>query len=159
MKSTQNTTPLTMTDATPSGLEATERRLDSMFDVLEATNDNVIAIRAYKGTTEGYRKLYELLAKKTDEYGTVHVFEDLPDFTLPKYLSNVYGIFPDLRYGSTFDIGRYGWVGDSNWLTLLHYQWLAITPFWPVSPDELRLFRTDERDRALEWVRAGIDHR
>jgi hypothetical protein len=70
---------------------------------------------------------------------------------------NVYGIIPDLRYGSTFDIGRYGWVGDSNWLTLLHYQWLAITPFWPVSPDELCLFRTDERDRALEWVRTGGD--
>lgn len=146
-----------MTDATPPGLESTESSPDPMFDVFKATDDNVVAIRAHKGSTEGYYKLYELLAEKTDEYGTVHVFEDLPQFTFPKYLSTVYGIIPDLRFGSTFDIGRYGWVGDSHWLTLLHYQWLAITPFWPVSPDELRLFRPDERARALKWVRTGTD--
>lgn len=91
---------------------------------------NGISIRCtvYTVISPCYRKLYDLLAEKTDEYGAVHVFEDLPHFTLPEYLSIVYGIIPYLRYGSTFDIGRYGWVGDSNWLTLLHYQWLAITP-------------------------------
>lgn len=113
ISSNQNTTPSTMTDGISPDLDATGRSPDPMFDILEATEDKVVAIRTYNGSTQGYRTSYELLGEKTEEYGIVHVFEDLPRFTVSKYLSNVYGIIPDLRYGSTFDIGRYGWKSFS----------------------------------------------
>ncbi|WP_433634742.1 hypothetical protein [Halomicrococcus sp. NG-SE-24] len=75
--------------------------------MLKATADDVVAVRVGTCTTERFRKLYDLLAEKTAEYGTVHVYEEAPNWTLRTYLSNLHGIVPDLRQGSSFDIGRY----------------------------------------------------
>lgn len=143
---------------TPSDEMATETTGDNpspMFGVLDATSEDVVAVRVGRGTRDGYHELYDFLAEVSREYGKVHVYEEAPEWTLGTYLSNFHGIMPDLRRGSEFDIGRYAAVADSLWAKLLYYQWRAIAPVWPVSPDEMRYFGFSERDRALEWVRGG----
>lgn len=144
-----------MTDATHPDLAATAYSPDPMFDVLNATADDVVAVHVGTCTTEGFRKLYDLLAEKTAEYGTVHVYEEAPDWTLWTYLSNLRGIVPDLRQGTSFDIGRYAAVGDSHWAKLVYYQWQAIAPVWPVSPDEMRYFELADKNSAIDWVKDG----
>lgn len=136
--------------------ETTNASKSSMFEVLEATDDDVVAIRVGRCAPAGFRELYDLLAEKTEEYGSVHLYEEAPSWTLWTFLSNGYGIVPDLRYGSSFDIDRYAAVGDSGWAKGLYYLWKAVAPVWPVSPEEMRYFGFDERERALEWVRTGI---
>lgn len=126
-----------------------------MIELLEATSDDVIAIRVGRGSLAGYRELYEFLVEKTDEYGTVHVYGEATDWTLSAYLSNVYGIVPDLRLGPQFDIGRYAAVGDSRWAKLLYDQWRLIAPVWPVAPNEMRYYDQSDRNRALGWVTDG----
>ncbi|QCC57324.1 STAS/SEC14 domain-containing protein [Natrinema thermotolerans] len=126
-----------------------------MFEILKATRDNVVAVRMGDGTPAGYREFYDLLVEKTDEFGTVHVYEETTEWTLSTYLSHLHGVVPDLRTGPKFDIGRYAAVGDSRWAKLLYYQWRAIDPVWPVSPDEMRYHGLSERDRALDWVTAA----
>ncbi|WP_092903489.1 SpoIIAA family protein [Halostagnicola kamekurae] len=123
-----------------------------MFEILKATKDNVVAVRMGDGTPAGYREFYDLLVEKTDEFGTVHVYEETIEWTLSTYLSHLHGVVPDLRTGSKFDIGRYATVGDSRWAKLLYYQWRAIAPVWPVSPDEMRYYGLSKRDYALDWV-------
>jgi len=134
---------------------ATERIDSPMFEILEATNDDVVAVRMGRGTPAEYRKVYELLVEKTDEYGTVHVYEETTGWTLATYLSHLHGIVPDLRTGPEFDLGRYAAVGDSRWAKLLYHQWRAIAPVWPVTPDEMRYYELQERRRAPDWVTAG----
>lgn len=46
-------------------------------------------------------------------------------------------------------------MGDSVWTKALYYQWKAITPVWPVSPDEMRYYEPGNRKHALDWVRNG----
>lgn len=123
-----------------------------MFEILEATRDDVFAIRMGRGTPAGYREFYDLLVEAADEYGTVHVYEETTGWTLATYLSHWHGLVPDLRTGPKFDIGRYAAVGDSCWAELLYRQWRAIAPVWPVAPDEMRYYEPSERDRALDWV-------
>lgn len=144
-----------MTEVNSSAFDATGRATDQMFEVLEATDDDVVAVRMGSGTPTGYREFYDLLVEKTERHGTVHVYEEGANWTLSTYLSHVHGIVPDLRDGLKFDIDRYAAVGDSRWLDLLYYQWVAITPVWPVAPNEMRLYATAERRDALGWVQTG----
>ena len=144
-----------MTDVSLSELESTARRPDPMFDVLGPTGGDVVAVRVGDCTTAGFRKLYELLAEKTEAHGTVHVYEEAPNWTLGTYLSNLRGIIPDLRQGPSFDIGRYAAVGNSRWAKVLYHQWRAITPIWPVSPTEMRYYKLSERNVAIDWVANG----
>ncbi|WP_197052518.1 SpoIIAA family protein [Halobellus rufus] len=104
------------------------------------------------GSADGYREFYELLVEKTEQHGTVHVYEETTGWTLSTYLSHLHGILPDLRTGSKFNIGRYAAVGDSRWAKLLYYQWRAIMPVWPVAPNEMRYYDLSERNQALDWV-------
>lgn len=143
-----------MTD-TLSAFDATGDATDPMFELLEATGDNVVAIRVGTGTPEGYDELYDLLIEKTREHGSVHVYEETPNWTLSMYLSHLHGVVPDLRSGPEFNIDRYAAVGDSYWIKLLYYQWKVVAPVWPVDPNEMRLYPTTERQNALEWVTKG----
>lgn len=144
-----------MIDANRSPFDATGQATDQMFQVLGATGDDVVAVRVDAGTPAGYSELYDLLVEKSDEHGTVHVYEEAPNWTLSTYLSHLHGVVPDLRTGPELDIDRYAAVGDSRWLKVLYYQWVAIAPVWPVAPDEMRLYSTGERRSALEWVKTG----
>lgn len=144
-----------MTTNSDTEFTATGRTSSSMFETLEATRDDVVAVRMGRGTPGGYREFYDLLVEKTDEYGTVHVYEETTGWKLATYLSHLHGIVPDLRTGPDFDIGRYAAVGDSRWAKLLYHQWRAIAPVWPVAPDEMRYYELEERRRALDWVTAG----
>ena len=126
-----------------------------MFGVLDASDDDVLAVRVGICTRDGFRELYEMLAEKSNEQGSVHLYEEAIGWTLGTYLSNLHGIVPDLRYGSTFDIERYAAVGDSVWAKALYYQWKAIAPVWPVSPNEMRYYEPGNRKHALSWVRNG----
>lgn len=123
-----------------------------MFELLDATSDNVVAVRMGRGSAAGYREFYDLLVEKTAEYGTVHVYEETTDWTLTTYLSHLHGIVPDLRTGPQFDIGRYAAIGDSRWAKLLYDQWQVIAPVWPVAPDEMQYYKPADRERALAWV-------
>jgi len=144
-----------MTDNSATEFTAIEQTASPMFEILETTRDDVVAVRMGHGTPAGYREFYDLLVEKTDEYGTVHVYEDTTGWTLGTYLSHLHGIVPDLRTRPIFDIGRYAAVGDSRWAKLLYHQWRAITPVWPVASDEMRYYEPQERRRALDWVTAG----
>lgn len=146
-----------MTATDQSVFTATGQASDQMFELLEATSGDVVAVRVGAGTSTGYCELYDLLVEKTEEYGTVHVYEEGVNWTLSTYLSHLHGIVPDLREGPKFDIGRYAAVGDSRWLQLLYSQWVAIAPVWPVAPDRMRYSPTSERQSALEWVTTGDD--
>jgi hypothetical protein len=143
-----------MTTNSDTEFEATERTASPMFEILEATHDGVVAVRMGRGTPAGYREFYGLLVEKTDEYGTVHVYEETTEWTMGTYLSHLHGIVPDLRIGPDFDIGRYAAVGDSRWAKFLYHQWRAIAPVWPVAPEEMRYYELQERRRALDWVTA-----
>jgi len=144
-----------MTDANHAAFDATRRATDRMFEVLEATGDDVVAIRVGTSTRSGFHELYDLLVEKSREHGTVHLYEEAPNWTLAAYLSNVHGILPDIREGPNFDIGRYAAVGDSRWVKLLYHQWRAIAPVWPVAPDEMRYYELRDRCEALDWVKTG----
>ena len=141
-----------MTNTNHSAFDATGRATDRMFEVLKATGDDVVAIRVGTSTRSGFDELYDLLVKKSREHGTVHLYEETPEWTLAEYLSNVHGILPDIREGTNFDIGRYAAVGDSRWTKLLYHQWRAIAPLWPVAPTEMRYYELEERREALDWV-------
>jgi hypothetical protein len=51
------------------------RALDSLptetFDVPDATEDDLIAIRGGRGTRRGYQELYSFLVERSDEYGSL----------------------------------------------------------------------------------------
>ena len=102
-----------MTDMERSAFDATGDATDPMFELLEATGDNVVAIRVGTGTPEGYDELYDLLIEKTREHGSVHVYEETPNWTLSMYLSPLHGVVPDLRSGPQFNSHRYVQAGDS----------------------------------------------
>lgn len=123
-----------------------------MFEVLAASSGDVVAVRMGRGSAAGYQEFYDLLVEKTREYGTVHVYEETTNWTLGTYLSHLHGVVPDLKTGPQFDIGRYAAVGDSQWAKLLYHQWRAIAPVWPVAPDEMRHYKSSNRERALAWV-------
>ena len=141
-----------MTDTNTAAFASTGQSISPMFEILQATGDDVVAVRMGTGTQAGYRDFYDLLVEKTDEYGTVHVYEETTGWTLSTYLSHLHGLIPDLRIGPEFEIGRYAAVGDSAWAKLLYYQWRAIAPMWPVAPDEMNYYELSERGRALDWV-------
>lgn len=143
-----------MTDTNATAFASSGQSISPMFEILQATGDNVVAVRMGTGTQAGYRDFYDLLVEKTDEYGTVHVYEETTGWTLSTYLSHLHGLVPDLRIGPEFEIGRYAAVGDSPWAKLLYYQWRAIAPVWPVAPDEMNYYDLSERGRALDWVRS-----
>jgi len=134
---------------------ATGRTTSHMFEILDATRGNVVAVRTGTGTLAGYREFYDSLVEKTRKYGTVNVYEETAGWTLATYLSHLHGVVPDLRTGPKFDIGRYAAVSDSTWAKLLYHQWRAIAPVWPVAPNEMRYYRLQERRRALDWVTMG----
>ncbi|WP_436908008.1 STAS/SEC14 domain-containing protein [Halosimplex marinum] len=144
-----------MTENDPSALRATGQTPSPMFEVLEATSEDVVAVRMHHGTPAGYREFYDLLVEKTNEYGSVHVYEEARGWTMTTYLSHLHGIRPDLRTGPKFEIDRYAAVGDSRWAKLLYHQWRAIAPVWPVAPAEMRYYELPERKRALDWVAAA----
>ncbi|WP_114579602.1 STAS/SEC14 domain-containing protein [Saliphagus sp. LR7] len=123
-----------------------------MFEILDVTEGDLVAIRVGRGTRQGYDELYSLLVQKTDEYGAVRVLEVVPDWTFSTFLSHLYGIIPDLRYGSQFAISRYAAVGDSVWAKLLFEWWKIIRPVWPVAPDQMRYFEIEEQSTALRWL-------
>lgn len=123
-----------------------------MFEVLPEPADDVVTIRVGRGSLDGYRKLYSLLRRKTEEFGRVHVYEEVTDWTALIFFTHFHGVLPDLRYGPDFDIGRYAAVGDSMWAKLLFDCWKAICPAWPVAPEEMRYYNTAERDVAADWV-------
>ncbi len=126
-----------------------------MFEILDETEGDLIAIRVGRGSRKGYDELYSLLVQKTDEYGAVRVLEVVPNWTFSTFLSHVYGIIPDLRYGSQFTINRYAADGDSVWAKLLFDWWNMIRPVWPVAPDRMRYFEMTEQSTALRWLRAA----
>lgn len=123
-----------------------------MFEVLVASSGDVVAVRMGRGSAAGYQEFYDLLVEKTREYGTVHIYEETTNWTLGTYLSHLHGVVPDLKTGPQVDIGRYVAVGDSQWAKLLYHQWHAIAPVWPVAPDEMRYYKSSNRERALAWV-------
>ena len=127
-----------------------------MFEVLDATDDEIVAVRVGVGTRGGYRELYEMLAEKTEAHGSVRVYEEALGWTPGTYLSQLHGFVPDLRYGTTFEIERLATVGDSLWSKLLYHQAKAVRPIWPFSPDEMRYYNPNERNRALNWVKHGV---
>ena len=126
-----------------------------MFEILDETEGDLVAIRVGRGTRQGYDELYSLLVQKTDKYGAVRVLEVFPDWTFSTFLSHMYGIIPDLRYGSQFTISRYAAVGDSVWAKRLFDWWKIIRPVWPVAPDRMRYFGMSERSDALRWLQNG----
>lgn len=123
-----------------------------MFEVLDETEDDLIAIRVGRGTKLGYHELYSLLAKRSEEYGSIRVYEEVPSWTLRTYLSHLHGFIPDIQYGPDFDIRQYAAVGDSIWAKLLYYQWQAIRPIWPIAPSKMRYFQLENRNEALNWL-------
>ncbi|WP_221886757.1 SpoIIAA family protein [Halonotius terrestris] len=127
-----------------------------MFEVLDETNENLIAIRVGQGTRTGYQELYSLLVEKSDQYGHIHVYEEVPNWTFRTFLTHLHGVVPDLRYGPDFDIDRYAAVGDTRWAKLLFDWWYAIRPIWPVAPNEMRYFEVKKREQALNWLREEI---
>lgn len=124
----------------------------AMFEILDATADDLIAVRVGTGSRQGYDELYSLLVDRTDEYGSLRVYEEIPGWTLGTYLSHLHGVLPDLRYGHDFDIRRYAAAGDSRWAKLLYQQWRLIRPVWPVAPDTMRYFDINSRGEALCWL-------
>ena len=126
-----------------------------MFDVLDETEGNLVAIRVGQGTPRGYRELYSLLKEKADEYGKIHVYEEVPNWTFRVFLTHLHGIVPDLRYGPEFDIGRYAAVGDSKWAKLLFDWWRVIRPIWPVAPEEMQYFELNNGEKTFNWLRDG----
>jgi len=126
-----------------------------MFEILDQTEEDLVAIRVGRGTRRGYDELYSLLAQKTDEFGAVRVLEEVPDWTLTTFLSHLHGLIPDLRYGSQFTISRYAAVGDSMWAKLLFDWWKSIRPIWPVAPGRMRYFEMVDRPEALEWLQTS----
>jgi len=117
-----------MTDEPPTEFAATGESPSAMFDILEATRGDVVAVRVGRGTAIGYEEFYDLLIEKSEEHGIVHVYEEMTNWTLSTYLSHLHGIGPDLRTGPKFDIGRCAAVGDSGWAKLMYWQWRAIAP-------------------------------
>lgn len=144
-----------MTENNPPVRRVTGQSTSPMFEMLEAPSDDVVAVRMHHGTSSGYREFYEVLVEKTNEYGSVHVYEETTGWTMTTYLSHLHGILPDLRTGPKFNIDRYAAVGDSRWAKLLYHQWRAIAPVWPVAPAEMRYFEFPDRERALGWVAAA----
>jgi hypothetical protein len=130
-----------------------------MFEVLDATEDDLIAVRVENGSPAGYEEFYSLLIERTNQYGSVVVYEEVPDWTLGTYLTHLHGIIPDIQLGPDFDISHYACVGDSRWTKLLYHQWRAIKPVWPVAPDIMRYYHLTNRDDALQWVREAAGHR
>ncbi|MXR43061.1 STAS/SEC14 domain-containing protein [Halobaculum sp. WSA2] len=130
-----------------------------MFDVLDETEGNLVAIRIRQGTPKGYRELYSLLKEKTGKYGQIHVYEEVPNWTFRTFLTHFHGIVPDLRDGPEFDIGRYAAVGDSKWAKLLFDWWRVIRPIWPVAPEEMRYFELNNSEEALNWLRDRSGYR
>lgn len=124
-----------------------------MFDILDETDKDLVAIRVGRGTRRGYEDHYSLLARRTDQYGPLRVYEEVPDWSILTFLTHLHGIVPDLRYGSSFSIDRYAAVGDSVWAKLLFKWWRAIRPVWPVSPDRMGYFDIADRASAYRWLR------
>lgn len=127
----------------------------AMVSVLEATADDVVAVRLGTPTTAGYRELYGLLVEATTVHGTVHLYEETVDWSPWSALSNAREVAPSLTFGPDLDVGRYAAVGDGPWSGLRYLQRRALAPVWPVSPDEFRRFRPENRESALAWVRDG----
>ena len=124
-----------------------------MFDIMDKTDEDLVAIRVGRGTRRGYEDLYSLLARRTAQYGPLRVYEEVPDWSFSTFLTHLQGIVPDLRYGSSFSIARYTAVGDSVWAKLLFEWWRAIRPVWPVDPDRMRYFDIADRASAYRWLR------
>jgi len=126
-----------------------------MYELLDATEENVVALRMHNGTSAGYRELYELLTEKNEQYGSIHVYEETTGWTGWTFLTHLHGLLPDLQYGPAFDIQRYAAVGDNGWARLLYELWKLIRPVWPVAPKEMRYFDIDDREEALRWIKYG----
>lgn len=124
----------------------------AMFEVLDTTEEDLVAVRVGAGSKSGYEEFYSLLAERTREYGSIRVYEEVPNWSFGTYLSHFHGILPDLRYGNRFDISRYACAGDSLWAKLLYFQWKGIRPVWPVAPDTMRYFPLHRREAALRWL-------
>jgi len=50
-----------MTEISTTAFTATGRTESPMFEVLEATSDDVVAVRMGHGSPDGYREFYDLL--------------------------------------------------------------------------------------------------
>ena len=124
-----------------------------MFEVLDESKDDLVAVCVGRGTRQGYADFYSLLAEKTEEHGTINVYEEVPNGTFLTSLSHLHGIIPDLRYGSEFNINRYVVVGDSVWAKLLFEWWCAIRRIWPAAPTQMGYFDVEDSEVALTWVR------
>lgn len=125
-----------------------------MFEILDETEEDLVAVRVGRGTPHGYDELYSLLSRKTERYGTVRVYEEVPEWTFLTFLSHLHGLIPDLQYGSRIKISRYAAVGDSVWAKLLFDWWRTIRPIWPVAPNQMRYWNLKNQSSALRWVRS-----
>jgi len=123
-----------------------------MFEILDETEDDLVAIRVGRGMRQGYANLYSLLVEKTEQYGSLRLYEEVPNWMFSTFLSHLHGIVPDLRYGSDFSISRYAAGGDTMWAKLLFDWWWIVRPVWPVAPDTMRYFDQTERTAALQWL-------
>jgi hypothetical protein len=125
-----------------------------MFEVLDETDGDVVAVRVSTGSRDGYKDLYELLVSKTEEHGTIYVYEEVPDWTGFTFLSHLHGVIPDLRYGPKFNISKYAAVGASVWSKLLFDLWFVVRPVWPVDPDRVSCNLVPYFD-----ITGGVEHR
>lgn len=75
-----------------------------MFEVLDATEGDFIAVRVGSGSPAGYERFYSLLVERTDQYGLIRVYEEVPNWAFRTYLTHLHGIVPDLKYGPDFNI-------------------------------------------------------
>lgn len=123
-----------------------------MLDIIEE-DDGAVAVRVTGSFTKAdYDKLYNILAGQTAQHGTVDVFEALTDFGFAGFLSTFIGIYHDLRYRNTINLGKTAVVSNSAWARLETKIWSAITPLWPISPEELRYFPMHESRKARRWI-------
>ena len=130
----------------------TGQQANRLFNVLDETREDIVVIRASRGTRRGYEELYSLLISKTEQFGGVHILEEAPNWTFRTFLSHLHEVVPDLRYGRKFRIGRYAAVGDPIWARLLFDWWRTVRPMWPVAPETMRYFEMENPEAALRWV-------
>ena len=123
--------------------------------MLEIRDQEDLVVVAMRGaiSKNDYDVLHARLVEKTRHYGTVRLYEEAMGFGVLAFLSTGVGIWHDLKYGPSIRLGKTAVVSDSAWAWLLTHLWKLIAPVWPVRPAELRFFRMEAREEAMQWIR------